>query len=411
MWGKGVKLEIHLQPQKRSFLVRIANEFTRSKVLAKQLWYVGTSMFYVSQWGSPTASEIHEIVSIPLWAHLSGVPFDLGTKEGLSLAAGLVGEPIETDDYTKNLTDLNVAHVKVEADLTKPLPSSEELLRQNGDIIPISIEYPWTPSSCTHCLRIGHIRNDCIYAPAKDATKVFPQPSQVGVPDPPDSEDLPADPKIDVVPAEQTMKSTLLEDSQDDIEIDQVSDTIYPITTGVPDPPDDDMIHVEAMEIIAVPSSDFLLSPPPLQIPPIDTDNLPPLNTDQLNNSVSNPLLSPYSNPPKTQLSDPSSSSPPSPVPNQTLHFASSPTKAKFVFGLTAPFAPTFGSYITTQQTAAFNAPAITLPPQFCVPSRPPLTFIPSQMAYLPNQKDHISTDHSIALKEPPPGGTPPPSL
>ncbi|KAH0898116.1 hypothetical protein HID58_047684 [Brassica napus] len=197
---KSVKLEIHLQPQKRPFLVRITNEFTRSKVLAKQLWYVGTSMFYVSEWGSPTASEIPEIVSIPLWAHLSGVSFDLRTNEGLSLAAGLVGEPIETDDYTKNLTDLNVAHVKVEADLTKPLPSSGELLRQNGDIIPISIEYPRTPPSCTHCLCIGHIRNDCIYAPAKDATKVFAQPSQVGVLDPPDSEDLPADPKIDVVP-------------------------------------------------------------------------------------------------------------------------------------------------------------------------------------------------------------------
>ncbi|KAG2251812.1 hypothetical protein Bca52824_081948 [Brassica carinata] len=101
MWGRGAKLEIHLQPQKRSFLVRIPNEFIRTKALEKRLWYVGTSMLHVSQWSSSVTCVIPEIESIPLWAHLSGVSFDLRTKEGLSLAAGLVGEPIETDDYTK----------------------------------------------------------------------------------------------------------------------------------------------------------------------------------------------------------------------------------------------------------------------------------------------------------------------
>lgn len=52
-------------------------------------------MFYVSQWGSNTTESYPEINSIPLWAHLRGIPFDLCTKVGLSHAAGLVGEPIE----------------------------------------------------------------------------------------------------------------------------------------------------------------------------------------------------------------------------------------------------------------------------------------------------------------------------
>ncbi|CAN7000349.1 unnamed protein product [Brassica oleracea var. botrytis] len=145
MWGKGSKLEIHLQPLKHSLLVRVPNEFIRGKILEKKLWYVDTSMFYVTQWGSSTESSYPEIKSIPLWAHLRGVPFDLRTKEGLSLAAGLVGEPIETDDYTKNVSCLNIAHVKVEANLDNPLPSSGELVRQSGEIIPIEIDYPWTP--------------------------------------------------------------------------------------------------------------------------------------------------------------------------------------------------------------------------------------------------------------------------
>ncbi|KAF2584136.1 hypothetical protein F2Q70_00035435 [Brassica cretica] len=89
MWGKGSKLEIHLQPLKHSVLVRVPNDYIRSKILEKRLWYVDTAMFYVSQWGENPTVSYPEITSIPLWAHLRGVPFDLRTKEGLSLAAGL----------------------------------------------------------------------------------------------------------------------------------------------------------------------------------------------------------------------------------------------------------------------------------------------------------------------------------
>ncbi|KAG5376540.1 hypothetical protein IGI04_041136, partial [Brassica rapa subsp. trilocularis] len=170
MWGKGSKLEIHLQPLKHSMLVRVPNDYIRTKILEKKLWYVDTSMFYVSQWGENPTVSYPEITSIPLWAHLRGVPFDLRTKEGLSLAAGLVGEPIETDDYTKNISSLNVAHVKIEANLCKPLPTAGELLRENGEVIEVDIDYPWTPPLCSHCCRIGHIVKNCIY-PAATASQ------------------------------------------------------------------------------------------------------------------------------------------------------------------------------------------------------------------------------------------------
>ncbi|KAG2312390.1 hypothetical protein Bca52824_023947 [Brassica carinata] len=151
MWGKGSKLlEIHLQPLKHSMLIGVPNDYIRSKILEKRLWYVDTSMFYVSQWDSNPTVSYPEITSIPLWAHLRGVPFDLRTKEGLSHVAGLVGEPIETDDYTKNVSSLNVAHVKVEANLCKPLPTAGELIRENGEIIDVDIDYPWTPPLCSH---------------------------------------------------------------------------------------------------------------------------------------------------------------------------------------------------------------------------------------------------------------------
>lgn len=68
--------------------------------------------------------------------------------EGLSFAAGLIGEPKETDEFTKNLTAINIAHVKIDADLTSPLPSLIELRRTCGEIIPVQVEYPWGPPTC-----------------------------------------------------------------------------------------------------------------------------------------------------------------------------------------------------------------------------------------------------------------------
>lgn len=163
LWGKGTKLEIHTNPKERTMMIRIPNEYIRRKVLEKRLWYVGTAMFHVAKWCPGQEVTTPDLLSIPIWAHLKGVPLDLRSQEGLSFAAGLVGDPKETDEYTKNLTNLEVAHVKVDADLSCPLPSLVELKRQSGAIIPVTVEYPWVPPSCSHCKQIGHIIKDCLF--------------------------------------------------------------------------------------------------------------------------------------------------------------------------------------------------------------------------------------------------------
>lgn len=161
MWGKGRKLEIHVNNLSRSMLVRLPNDYIRQKVLEKRMWYVGTSMFHVAQWNGVDASSPSHTTRMQLWAHLKGVPFDLIHEKGLCLLAGLVGEPKETNDYTKNLTSTNVAHVKVEVDITKPLPTSVEFVRENGSVTSLEVEYPWTPPSCSNCKAIGHIIRNC----------------------------------------------------------------------------------------------------------------------------------------------------------------------------------------------------------------------------------------------------------
>lgn len=142
-------------------LVKIPNEFIRRKVVEQEIWHIGTSMFYVAQWSAQLAMKTPTMDSIPLWAHVQGVSFDLYTREGLSLVAGNIGDPVEADELTIRMVSLDVTHLKVRANCTKPLPPVVELIRDNGSIIPVSVTYPWIPPTCPSCNCLGHLEQRC----------------------------------------------------------------------------------------------------------------------------------------------------------------------------------------------------------------------------------------------------------
>ncbi|RID46264.1 hypothetical protein BRARA_I02939, partial [Brassica rapa] len=165
MWGKGKRLEIHNNPLTHSAIVRIPSDYLRQKILEKYIWFVGDSMFHTALWAESHSSTTPILSSIQIWAHLTGVPLDLRHQQGLSLVAGLVGDPKETDDFTLNLVSLALSHVKVEVDLTKPLPKVVEFSRQSGEVVEVQVDYPWLPATCTHCHELGHIMRNCLKIP------------------------------------------------------------------------------------------------------------------------------------------------------------------------------------------------------------------------------------------------------
>ncbi|XP_010462647.1 PREDICTED: uncharacterized protein PB18E9.04c-like [Camelina sativa] len=72
---------------------------------------------------------------------------------------------ISTDDWTINLTSISTAHVKVEVDSTKPLLPFLKVLRADGSLFTVKVEYPWVPPICSHCKEVGHILRNCLLAP------------------------------------------------------------------------------------------------------------------------------------------------------------------------------------------------------------------------------------------------------
>lgn len=120
-------------------------------------------MFHTAQWSSNHSSATPSLSSIQIWAHLTGVPLNLRHQKGLSLVAGLVGDPKETDDFTLNLVNLTLSHVKVELDLTKPVPNVVEFQRQSGEVVEVQVSYPWLPPTCSNCKELGHVVRNCLH--------------------------------------------------------------------------------------------------------------------------------------------------------------------------------------------------------------------------------------------------------
>ncbi|CAN7039596.1 unnamed protein product, partial [Brassica oleracea var. botrytis] len=67
------------------------------------------------------------------------------------------------------LVSLSLSHVKVEVDLTKPLPSVVEFERQSGEVVEVLVSYPWLPPTCAHCKELGHIARNCLKLPVPPA--------------------------------------------------------------------------------------------------------------------------------------------------------------------------------------------------------------------------------------------------
>lgn len=57
------------------------------------------------------------------------------------------------------MVNINVAHIKIKVDCTKPLPSTAEIERENGEIVTLYIDYPWTPPICPCCKEMGASRS------------------------------------------------------------------------------------------------------------------------------------------------------------------------------------------------------------------------------------------------------------
>ncbi|KAJ0262185.1 hypothetical protein HA466_0051620 [Hirschfeldia incana] len=163
LWGKDKRVTIH-HLANNAYIFYIPSPSLRKRILQHELWRVGDSPFFVTEWKAEFSINPPSLDKAPVWAKIQGIPFDLITYEGLSSICSPLGRVVDA----KPFTSISSAEVKVIADLTKPLPAEIELECDDGKILILQLTYPWLPPLCPVCSEIGHKAAFCPSSKAKE---------------------------------------------------------------------------------------------------------------------------------------------------------------------------------------------------------------------------------------------------
>ncbi|KAJ4897296.1 Uncharacterized protein Rs2_24090 [Raphanus sativus] len=163
LWGKDRRVTIH-HLAKNAYIFNIPSPSLRKRILQHELWRVGDSPFFVTEWKAEFSLNPPALDKAPVWVKIQGIPFDLITHEGLSSVCSPLGRVVDA----KPFTSISSAEVKVIADLTKPLPAEIELECDDGNLLLLEITYPWLPPLCPFCNEIGHKAALCPISIAKE---------------------------------------------------------------------------------------------------------------------------------------------------------------------------------------------------------------------------------------------------
>ncbi|KAG5224321.1 DUF4283 domain-containing protein [Salix suchowensis] len=135
----------------------IASRVWRQCGLEHGPWMFGGKNIVLQQWHPHFCFDKNKISKMPVWIRLTGLPFPLWTKQGLSLVATMVGRPLSCDEQTFNGTRLDYARICVEVDASMPYVQQFEIeCPLSEDPIQIGVEYEWKPSRCEKCKVYGH---------------------------------------------------------------------------------------------------------------------------------------------------------------------------------------------------------------------------------------------------------------
>uniref|UniRef100_M4DEG8 DUF4283 domain-containing protein n=1 Tax=Brassica campestris TaxID=3711 RepID=M4DEG8_BRACM len=163
LWGKDRRVTVH-HLVKNTYIFHIPSPSLRRRILQHELWRVGDSPFFVTEWKAEFSFNPPSLDRAPVWAKINGIPFDLITYKGLSCVCTPLGRVVDS----KPFTSISSAEVKVIVDLTKPLPSEMELECEDGRVLILEVTYPWLPPLCPLCNEIGHKAAFCPEALAKE---------------------------------------------------------------------------------------------------------------------------------------------------------------------------------------------------------------------------------------------------
>lgn len=140
---------------------RISGSKAREKILKRGMWNIAGVPMVVTKWSPKTEEEKQEENEIPMWVHLRKVPLHMYSWEGISFMSSTVGFPDRLHPETIACTNMEVAKVFVNVDISKQLRKEIDFTK-DGKEFTVEFHYPWLPAKCNLCGKWGHTERVCV---------------------------------------------------------------------------------------------------------------------------------------------------------------------------------------------------------------------------------------------------------
>lgn len=102
-----------------------------------------------------------DMVSLPSWIQIHGLPANCWTTQALSRIASVVGKPIHTDKLAISKKGHNYARVPVELDAKKSRILDYSIKLPTGKQVVLKFIYELEPKFCDRCDVMGHTLYMC----------------------------------------------------------------------------------------------------------------------------------------------------------------------------------------------------------------------------------------------------------
>ncbi|KAB5526630.1 hypothetical protein DKX38_020477 [Salix brachista] len=139
------------------YVFRFRTEEAVGEVLERGPWMFGGKNIILQKWSPKFQFDKSRIAVIPVWVRLRGLPLPLWTKQGLSLAASMVGTPLSCDEPTISCSRLDYARLCIELNASLPIIHQFEIessLSEEPQLV--KVDYEWKPPKCDRCQCFGH---------------------------------------------------------------------------------------------------------------------------------------------------------------------------------------------------------------------------------------------------------------
>ncbi|GJY03811.1 hypothetical protein Tco_0369751 [Tanacetum coccineum] len=169
-------------------------------------WFIRNNPLILKKWNLDVNLMKKDVVNVPVWVKLHGVPITAFTKDGLSSIATDIGTPLMLDSYTSDMciqswgrSSYARALIEIRADVELKDTIVVVMPKLTGEgfyTCIVRVEYESKPPRCACCKVFGHIHEEFPKNPGVGVAKNLKKPSQT-------SRGVPVGPKVGFKPAKE----------------------------------------------------------------------------------------------------------------------------------------------------------------------------------------------------------------